>query len=106
MTKIQHIRENGQLIGTLVAVKNEAKNVVNVGFSVVRAGDNPSKKVGVEIAVRRAIAKRNTKVPKKIEGAFRDFVTHLEGRREYDGFHVPMPDDFIYTFDPLHQHRH
>ena len=32
--KIQHIRRNKKLIGTIVAIKDESKGIVNVGFSV------------------------------------------------------------------------
>jgi hypothetical protein len=106
--KIQHIHHdnNGQLAGTLVAITDEAKGVVKVGFSVVKDGDIGNKKDGVELARRRALFKRNLKVPKKIERPFREFVAHIATRNEFEGFHVPLPDDFDYTLEPLHQHRH
>lgn len=104
--KIQHIRHNNQLVGTLAAVKCEDGHSVRIGFSVVSGGDNPSKKFGAEIAIGRAVKGRNKVIPKKIEAEFRDFVSHLRDRREYEGWNVPSVDDFEYSYKPLHQHNH
>ncbi len=72
--KIQHIRRDKKLVGTIVAVKNEAKGVVHLNSL-------------------------STLVPKKIEPEFREFVNHISSRKEFDGFHTPLPDDFIYTYN-------
>ena len=42
--KIQHIRRGKKLVGTIVAIKNESKGVVHVGFSMPMKGENASKK--------------------------------------------------------------
>jgi hypothetical protein len=97
--KIQHIRRDKKLVGTIVAVKNEAKGVVHVGFSMPMKGENASKKKGVEIAMARALNSPYSLIPKKIEPEFREFVNHISSRKEFDGFHTPLPDDFIYTYN-------
>jgi hypothetical protein len=97
--KIQHIRRDKKLVGTIVAVKNEAKGVVHVGFSMPMKGENASKKKGVEIAMARALNSPYSLVPKKIEPEFREFVNHISSRKEFDGFHTPLPDDFIYSYN-------
>jgi hypothetical protein len=97
--KIQHIRRDKKLVGTIVAVKNEAKGVVQVGFSMPMKGENASKKKGVEFAMARALNSLSTLVPKKIEPEFREFVNHISSRKEFDGFHTPLADDFIYTYN-------
>ena len=100
--KIQHIRRNKKIIGTIVAVKDESKGIVNVGFSVVMNGDNPTKKIGVIIALDRALnGTSGLSVPKKIETEFREFLNHISGRSEFQGFHTPLADDFSYTYDPI-----
>jgi hypothetical protein len=102
--KIQHIRRNNQLIGTLVAVKDEGTHEVKIGFSVVLKGDNPCKKFGVKIALDRAAKRKSNIVPKKIEHEFKEFVSHCAEVREFAGFTVPSPEDFDYSFEPIHQH--
>jgi hypothetical protein len=97
--KIQHIRRDKKLIGTIVAVKNEAKGVVHVGFSMPMKGENASKKKGVEFAMARALNSPYSLIPKKIESEFREFVNHISSRKEFDGFHTPLPDDFIYSYN-------
>ena len=100
--KIQHIRRNKKIIGTIVAVKDESKGVVNVGFSVVMNGDNPTKKIGVTIALHRALnGISGFKVPKKIEPEFREFLKHISVRSEFQGFHTPLAGDFSYTYEPI-----
>lgn len=100
--KIQHIRRNKKIIGTIVAVKDESKGIVNVGFSVVMNGDNPTKKIGVTIALDRALnGTSGLSVPKKIEPEFREFLNHISSRSEFHGFHTPLADDFTYTYDPI-----
>lgn len=107
--KIQHIRRGNKFIGTLVAVKDEAKGEVKIGFSVVMKCDQQtqrfSKKEGVVRAVDRALKKRNNKVPKKIEVEFRDFVSHCASVKAFEGFKVPTPESFEFTIEPLHQHN-
>lgn len=98
-TKIQHIRRDGTLIGTLVAIPAETE--VRFGFSVVRPGDNPSKKMGVRIAFGRAVSRPHTKIPKKIEPEFREFVEFVSSAPYYNGLSIPKPDDFLYTMEPL-----
>ena len=97
--KIQHIRRGKKLVGTIVAIKIESKGVVHVGFSMPMKGENASKKKGVEIAMARALNSPYSLVPKKIEPELREFVNHISSRREFDGFHTPLPEDFIYTYD-------
>jgi hypothetical protein len=100
--KIQHIRRNKKIIGTIVAVKNESKGIVNVGYSMVMKGDNPTKKIGVSIALDRALNGTNgLSVPKKIEPEFREFLNHISVRSEFQGFHTPLADDFSYTYKPI-----
>lgn len=100
--KIQHIRRNKKIIGTIVAVKDESKGIVNVGFSLVMNGDNPTKKIGVTIALDRALnGTSGLAVPKKIEPEFREFLNHISTRSEFQGFHTPLADDFSYTYDPI-----
>lgn len=107
--KIQHIRRGNKFIGTLVAVKDEAKGEVKFGFSVVMKCDQLkqafSKKEGVDRALNRALRKRNNKVPKKIESEFRDFVTHCGTLKSFEGFKVPTAEAFEFTLEPLHQHN-
>lgn len=103
--KIQHIRRNNKIIGTIVAIKDESKGVVNVGFSVVSNGDVPTKKIGVAIALDRALnGIEKLEVPKKIEPEFREFLNHISSRLEFKGFHTPLPDDFSYTYDPIYSY--
>lgn len=107
--KIQHIRSGNKFIGTLVAIKDEAKGEVKIGFSVVMKCDQQtnkfSKKDGVSLAIDRALKRRSNKVPRKIEEAFREFVTHCSSVKSFEGFKVPSPDSFEFTFEPLHQHK-
>lgn len=96
--KIQYVRhENRQPYGVMVAVKNEATGTVHVGYSLLSEGDQFDKGLGVTIARQRALRARRNTVPAKIESQFRDFVDHLHGRKEYQGWRLPAPDDFEYV---------
>ena len=99
--KIQHIHKKSKLIGTLVAVKNEASGTVTIGYSVVFPGDNASRKRGIEVAVGRALKHRSNKVPQKIEKEHREFVSHCATVNAFSGFKVPTPEEFEYTLEPL-----
>ena len=93
--KIQHIRgKHCNIIATLAAVKDEAKGVVNFGYAVVRDGDNPRKKVGTAIAQGRALKGGKLVVPSKIKEPFVEFLKHCQDRYEFDGFHLPVVEDF------------
>lgn len=101
--KIQYIRnEQKHPIGVLVAVKNEATATVHVGFSVLNSGDRWDKGLGVTIARQRALNRRSNEVPEKIEVPFKNFVDHLHGRKEYNGYRLPASTDFCFV-GPRHR---
>ena len=100
--KIQYIHnEYGNIIGTLAAVKDEAKGVVNLGYSSVKDGDNTGKKsrnkIGRAIAGSRALQGGVRQVPNKIKEPFIEFVTHCQNRNEFNGFHLPVVEDFEFV---------
>lgn len=99
--KVHHIRKNNQIVATLVAVKSEAKNVVNIGYSLAMKGDNSKRSQGYNIALGRALTARSLKVPHKLKREYRDFIEHCHNWNEFNGFHIPVLEDFEFTSEPI-----
>lgn len=99
--KIQHIHKDNKLIGTLVAIKDEASGKVNIGYSVVFPGDTGNRKMGIQVAMGRALKPRTNLVPKRIEFEHSEFVSHCSQVKMFSGFQVPKPEDFKYVMEPI-----
>jgi hypothetical protein len=103
--KIHHIRKNNKLVGTLVAIRDEAQKVVRVGYAVIMDCDQrlgPKKSDGIAIATSRALKHRNNKIPPKIKGEFCEFIKRLPLVKAFEGFDLPKVEDFEFSYEPIH----